>query len=305
MAAHWLQKRAAGTYDYDIHVSTSTDGGQNWSPSFIPHTDSVAAEHGFVTLLPLPNGRIFATWLDGRNNKTESSQDETEHHHGGGAMTLRAAEFDVEGNLFAEAEIDDRVCDCCQTDAILTENGPIVVYRNRTEEEVRDIYLSRRIDGQWQAPQKIGHDDWTIHGCPVNGPAIAAKGNTVAVAWFTMAGDEAKIQIVFSQDGGQTFGEVIRIDQQDAIGRIDVVLVDNHTELAAFLEDEEADAFLKIIPVHSNGMVGDPIYKQAVDPSRKSGFPILEKVNNGFLLAFTVVEDTNTEVRSVQIMKKN
>jgi len=71
LAAHWLQKRAEGTYDYDVRIAQSQDGGQTWNPSFVPHRDSIAAEHGFVSMLPISSDKIFATWLDGRNTKGE------------------------------------------------------------------------------------------------------------------------------------------------------------------------------------------------------------------------------------------
>lgn len=306
LAAHWLQKRAAGTYDYDIRISSSTDGGRNWRPSFIPHRDSIAAEHGFVTLMPLPKGRMFATWLDGRFTKVESSPKTTDHQHqhGDGAMTLRAAEFDISGNLFVEAEIDHRVCDCCQTDATLGPEGPIVVYRNRSEKEIRDIYISRQVDEVWQEPQKIGNDNWEIFGCPVNGPAIAAMDNIIVVTWFTMAEEEPKVQVVFSEDGGKTFGEAIRIDKNEAIGRVDVVLANEQTALVSFIEEDSKEPSIKLVPVHISGIIGEPIIERPTDLSRKSGFPVLEKVDSGFLLAYTVVEGENTEVKSLRIMNK-
>lgn len=52
MAAHWLQKSDKGTFDYDVRVAMSANNGSEWSDSFIPHTDGIAAEHGFVTMLP-------------------------------------------------------------------------------------------------------------------------------------------------------------------------------------------------------------------------------------------------------------
>ena len=60
MAAHWLQKRDVGTYDYDIYMSLSADG-INWGNSFIPHKDGISAEHGFVSMLPIDIDHFFAT----------------------------------------------------------------------------------------------------------------------------------------------------------------------------------------------------------------------------------------------------
>lgn len=306
LAAHWLQKRAAGTFDYDVHISITDETGQ-WAPSFIPHRDSIAAEHGFVSMLPLPNGRILASWLDGRFTKVATSEEaEAQHHgHGAGPMTLRAAEFDAEGQLFAEAEIDQRVCDCCQTDLVLGPEGPVVVYRDRAEDEVRDIYLSRRVAGEWQSPQRIGSDNWQIHGCPVNGPAIAALNETLAVAWFTMAQDKPRVQLVFSHDGGRSFGAPIQLNEVEAIGRVDVVLMDENTALVSFMEDDGVETLLKVVPVDDSGSLGSPVFSQPSDLSRRSGFPVLEKLAAGYLLAFTVVDGENTRIKTVQITQKN
>lgn len=298
LAAHWLQKRAAGTYDYDVHIAISQDGGQRWSPSFIPHRDSVAAEHGFVSMAPLPNGRLLAVWLDGRNTKSTSGH--TDHDHtGGGPMTLRSAEFDVSGQLFAEVELDNRVCDCCQTDVAMTKSGPIVVYRNRTEEEVRDIAVIRRTNGQWSEPQVLGHDHWEIMGCPVNGPAIAAQGNSVAVAWFTGAGEDYKVQVIFSQDGGETFSAPRRIDEGNPLGRVDIVWMDEGHVLVSWVEERETGGKIKLARVEAGRGEYSTFDLAGIDLSRQSGFPILEKSGEDYLLAFTEVRDTGTRVRSL------
>lgn len=153
LAAHWLQKRADGTYDYDIFISQSTNGGKKWLSPFIIHTDGIVAEHGFVTLLPTDDNKIFATWLDGRNTKTgkENSNNHDDHGHGD-AMTLRTASFDINGKLYDEAEFDNRICDCCQTTATFINGNPIVAYRDRSEEEIRDIFFTKKINDKWSEP---------------------------------------------------------------------------------------------------------------------------------------------------------
>ena len=94
VAAHWLQKSDLGTYDYDVRVSISEDKGQNWTKPFILHKDNIAAEHGFVSMIPHKEGKVFATWLDGRNTKNKDDEGVR------GAMTLRAAEFNAKGQVF-------------------------------------------------------------------------------------------------------------------------------------------------------------------------------------------------------------
>lgn len=298
LAAHWLQKSAKGTYDYDVRIALSKDGGKSWSDSFKPHTDGVPAEHGFVTLLPLDNGRIFATWLDGRNTKGGHSHGD-EHGHAG-AMTLRAAEFDENGQLFEEVELDNRVCDCCQTDAALTANGPVVIYRDRSEEEVRDISIVRRVNGRWTAPQKIFNDRWKIAGCPVNGPAIAARGQSVAIAWFTAADTVSQVKVIFSGDAGATFTDPIRIDDGNPLGRVDIAYTESGAAVVSWLENVADGGEIRLAKVDAQGKAGESLTVAKTGASRRSGFPILDQMEGRLLLAWTHV-DSVTTVKTMSI----
>lgn len=60
LAAHWLVKSGTGTYAYDVNIARSKDGGKTWGTPVVPHTDKTQTEHGFVSLLPLPDGRVGA-----------------------------------------------------------------------------------------------------------------------------------------------------------------------------------------------------------------------------------------------------
>lgn len=71
LAAHWLVKSGSSTYAYDVNVSQSKDG-KSWSKSIVPHRDNTQTEHGFVSLIPLSDGRLGAVWLDGRNMKNRT-----------------------------------------------------------------------------------------------------------------------------------------------------------------------------------------------------------------------------------------
>ena len=173
MVSHFLQKSEKGTYTYDVKLTTSNDQGKSWSSPAILHDDGKKAEHGFVSIVPYGEN-YFISWLDGRNAAMEGG----EGHHGGhhGQMTIRAAIVDKSGKKINEWELDDRVCDCCQTSAAITDNGPVVVYRDRSDSEIRDISIVRFVNGQWTAPKTIFADNWKIEGCPVNGPRIAEIG---------------------------------------------------------------------------------------------------------------------------------
>lgn len=302
MAAHWLQKSAGGTYDYDVRISQSINDGKTWQPSFIPHRDSMAAEHGFVTMMPISDDRMFAVWLDGRNTKSEIEGSKKGHGHDHGAMTLRTAEFDRNGNLYEEAELDNRICDCCQTDAVLTANGPIVVYRDRSEHEMRDISIVRKVEGEWTSPHLIHADNWEISGCPVNGPAVAAIGNQVAVAWFTSANKKGKVKVVFSDDGGAIFSAPIPIDDGQPLGRVDVEWMEEDVAAITWLESVGDTAEIKLATVFPKN---NSVKKQTLlqtSPARSSGFPILTKDEKGLMLAWTEV-DSITKIETCLLIK--
>ncbi|MFQ5676077.1 MAG: exo-alpha-sialidase, partial [bacterium] len=202
LAAHWLQKSGKGSYAYNVMVAFSEAGDSAWSEGVVPHRDGTETEHGFVSMLPWDDSNLFAVWLDGRNfAKKADGQDG--HDPPANEMTLRFAMINQKGQLSKEAVLDPRVCDCCPTSAVRTQSGALVVYRNRTEKEIRDIGILRYQDGHWSEPRILYEDNWEIAGCPVNGPAIAADGQRVVVAWFTWANEIARVKAVLSDDEGK------------------------------------------------------------------------------------------------------
>src|SRR5690349_3548427 len=203
-AAHWLRLDSEQQGAYHIATAVSNDAGATWSTPVQLNDDSAAAEHGFVDLFAW-NGAIGAFWLDGRQ-LAEWSFDEPDKLLG---TSLRIAALDYSGNVTAREIVDELVCDCCQPDRAMAASGPVVAYRDRTPDEIRDIVVRRNLDGAWQDAVPAGVDGWQIEGCPVNGPAIAAAGERVAVAWFTAAGGSPRVRFASSIDGAASFAPAI------------------------------------------------------------------------------------------------
>lgn len=281
VVAHYLPKSGEGTYAYDVQLVHSSDNGSSWRAPYILHDDGKQAEHGFVTILPY-NNNFFVTWLDGRNTEM-SDHGSDEHMSSGGAMTLRAAIIDTEGNKLNEWELDDRVCDCCQTTAAITDDGPVVIYRDRSDKEVRDISIVRLMDSTWTQPQPIYNDNWKIAGCPVNGPRADAIGNTMAVAWFSAPEGNAQVKVIFSEDGGASFKEPIRINSAKTAGRVDVVMLDEETAVVSFMEG----AYIQAVKVHIDGTKEQPVLVSTSSEARASGFPQMTKSGNRLIFAWT------------------
>jgi len=284
LAAHWLVKSGSATYAYDVNISQSKDGGKNWTKPIVPHTDKTQTEHGFVSLIPLADGRLGAVWLDGRNLKNMKESDE---HPAAESMTLRYAAIDANGNLSDEAQLDERVCECCQTSATVTSHGPIAVYRDRSQAEVRDIYIVRQVNGSWTNPQPVFADNWQINGCPVNGPAVAADGARVVVAWFTGAAGTSRVKVAFSQDAGATFTQPIHVDDGETLGRVDTLLLPDGSALVCWLSGNAEGGTIKVRRVRADGSVGPAATIAQTDISRSSGFPRMARLGDEVHFAWT------------------
>lgn len=283
-AAHWLEQRPGSVYSYDIRVAVSGDDGRSWSPSLTPHRDGTPTEHGFVSMAAA-GGRVTAVWLDGRNTSG------ADHDAGDGpshaAMTLRTATVDAQGRVAGgETELDARVCDCCQTDIATTSDGLVVAYRDRSEDELRDISVVRATSDGWSEPQTVHRDGWRIAACPVNGPAVAAHGATVAVAWFT-APDMPRVRLAFSSDAGRRFAPPLEVAAGRLAGRVDIVLLDEQRAVVSWLAEGASGAEIRAQLWNRDGPASAPLTVASTSVERASGFPRMALAGRALLFAWT------------------
>lgn len=284
IVAHWLQKSGPSTYAYDVRLSHSTDDGQTWSPSYLPHSDGTQTEHGFASLFPMGDG-FGLVWLDGRAMK--AGGDHGGEHGGGGAMSVRFGQFDKHFKQVAETAVDTRVCECCPTAAAVTAEGVIAAYRDRSTEEIRDNYVARLVNGKWTTPRPVFNDNWKIAACPVNGPALAANGRTVAMTWFTVKQEQGHAYLAFSDDAGATFGSPIRVDDGGSLGRVDVELLPDGAALATWIEFADQRAQFRARRIDRNGTRSAPVTISGIAGNRSSGYPRAAVANGEVVFAWT------------------
>lgn len=293
--AHLLDRSGKGTYAYDVKVFTSVDSGFTWREPSVLHDDGKQAEHGFVSLVPYGQ-RIFVAWLDGRNASMEGMEgmDHSGHH---GSMSLRAAILDYSGKKSEEWELDAKTCDCCQTAAVITSKGPVVIYRDRSDEEVRDMSIVRLVNGVWTAPTTIHRDNWKIAGCPVNGPRVAVRGNALAVAWFSGVTEPGTVNVAFSDNDGESFGEAIRIDEGNPIGRVDIEWIADDRCVLSWIEG----ALIKAAVVHTKGRKEPSVIIAESSESRSSGFPQMTRSGERLIFAWTDVNQKRIRSATVTL----
>jgi len=280
---HWLEKVSAETFAYHVVASRSEDKGQTWSEPITVHEDRSPTEHGFVSHASLPDGEVQLIWLDGQHTSGVAHE---------GAMSLRSATLGADGAMHSEQLVDERICDCCQTAMIRLEDGTLVTaYRDRSEEEIRDIAVRRFAEGEWSEPVHVGDDNWHITACPVNGPSLSSNGGTVAIIWFSAPEGDSRVRVAFSEDGGAAFGEPVRIDGGTPLGRVDGEFLSDGSFLAVWLEVAGEDAEIRARQVYPSGEMGDFWTVAATSRVRPSGFPRVVALPGELLFAWTVAGD--------------
>jgi len=291
LAAHWLERNGNGKYAYGVRVALSSPDRRTWSRPVTPHADTTATEHGFVSWWGGAAGKSGATagliWLDGRDFAQFQGGPHGEHEMKA-EMALRAATMSGDGTTGGETVIDSRVCDCCPTAAVRTSRGVLVAYRDRSPDEVRDIALARYTAGRWTKPYYAHRDNWRIPGCPVNGPALAADGDRVVLAWFTVPDGSARVLAAFSTDGGATFGKPIRVDDGVPIGRLDAALGDDGSAAVSWIEHNDGKPEFRVRRITSAGP-GTALAVSRISGERSSGYPRIAFAAGDLYAAWTDV----------------
>lgn len=299
LLAHWLERTGDDKYAYGVRLARSQDRGKTWEPLGFLHDDRSATEHGFVAWASTTGG-TRAFWLDGRSMASEGPMALRTV-----SVTGRAEEFESDDPATPRSEVlDERVCECCQTDAAVARDGPVVVYRDRSEDEVRDIAIVRATAAGWSAPRTVYGDGWRIAGCPVNGPAVDASGLDVAVAWFTGADGRPAVKAAVSRDGGATFAQPLVLDGEAPIGRVDVALAGDSAWFL-WLGRSAAGATLRLRGLQLGGEAESELEPAATlaetDGARSSGFPRMLALGRDRLLVAWVDTRDGQRIRTALV----
>jgi len=205
-------------------------------------------------------------------------------------MSVRFARFDKNFKQVDESLVDAKVCECCPTTAAVTSEGIIAAYRNRSDEEIRDNYVARLVNGKWTTPQAVFNDNWKIAACPVNGPSLSASGSLVAMSWFTAKNDQGQALAAFSHDAGKTFSQPIRIDDGGTLGRVDLELLPDGSALVTWIEFADGAQF-RTRRIDSSGTRSTPVTIAGIAGSRSSGYPRAAVANGEVVFAWTEAAD--------------
>ena len=287
LVAQWLQQTDPRIEAMDLRLSHSEDGGKTWAKPLTPHHDGTVTQHAFASLFELPGRSLGLVWLDGRESFIETDDP------AGGAMTMRAATFDSTWVQTADTAVDRKVCECCSTSVALTSDGVIAAYRDRLAGEIRDVAVSRFENGMWSDAISVHNDGWKTYSCPVNGPAVSARGNQVVTSWFTAVNDEGRAFVAFSSDAGRSWGSPIRLDDGVALGRVDVELLDEESAVATWIEFANGKSQLRVRRVDVSGARSPAVELGGLGEGGAAGFPRMARQGDELLFAWTDSGEAN------------
>ncbi|MEO8270719.1 MAG: sialidase family protein [Aureliella sp.] len=152
----------------------SVDRGESWGrPTDINDQPKIARE-GLHGMAIGPDGLVFCTWLDLRNDLTQiygaSSQD--------GGQTWSE-------NRRVYASPSGTVCECCSPSVAISDNGIIYVMWRNALDGNRDMFLAKSEDsGQtFNIAEKLGIGSWKLNACPMDGGdlTVAPDGQPLTV----------------------------------------------------------------------------------------------------------------------------
>jgi hypothetical protein len=164
----------------ELVAFSSSDGGKTWSDPVTINEMPTSAREGLHDLAGAADGRLFVTWLDNRNGRTElwgaSSMD--------GGRTWGK-------NEQVYRSPDKSICECCHPTALFDAEGNLAVMWRNSIEGSRDMWLTTRSKGavQFTAARKLGEGTWKLNACPMDGGRIIALGGGKFGAVWQRAGE--------------------------------------------------------------------------------------------------------------------
>lgn len=282
--AHWIEKGKEEEAE-DILVSSSHDG-IHWSEPVMAHHDRSPVQHGLASMVASGPHQASIFWLQALKGED-------------GPVSLMQTVVGADGKEIREQDLDSDVCSCCPTSVVKTAKGLLVAYRDHTPQDIRDIAVIRFENGKWLPSKILNPDKWQINACPVNAASASAKDSRVAIAWYTEANDNPRVQIIFSSDAGTTFGKPIVVSSHDAQGYASTALTDDGAYVS-WIEEGEKSASVKVRFLSSAGVAG-PVLQVAEGSRQSLGYPQLLHVGSETWIAWG--DSAKAKVQTAKLTK--
>ena len=284
LLAHWIEAPKTESEAEFIYAASSRDGVK-WTVPVMEHRDKSDVEHGLASMIASGDKEASIFWLESLHGPDKPTQ-------------LMRTVVGIDGNEIKEEMLAPDVCECCPTSVTKTARGMLLAYRAHTKDDIRDIAVTRFDGGRWTSPKIVYPDKWQVDACPVNAASIAAKGDNVAVAWYTAADDKARVELAFSPDSGSSFTQAITVSTGASYGYASVAIDEAGGAYVSWLERGGDAAKVLARHVTNTGAMG-PVVEVAAGTRKNLGYPRLARVGNETWIAW----NTESKVMTAKLVQ--
>ena len=310
VAAVWMSPLS----EYHTGVLRVAHGaqGESFRSAGTLNDDQEPVNHAFSAIATSPNGKVYATWMDGRNRKV-MGMDNSDPQKGPKKIyaednsQLMMAVSEDGGKTFGKNYpiTDFSVCNCCRPTIVFLDGGETVVvsYRRVAKEFLRDQVVIRSTDGgkTFGEPVYISDDGWVAKFCPHSGVSIATDSRQrIHAVWWTggRTEEEAGIYYTYSADGGKSFAprQLIEKTQGKRVMHA-LVSLDRNDGLWITWENMRDEKIQVFLAHRRPGSTGWSSHYQLSDGTRTAGFPVVISDGKTLYTAWTEREGESSQVK--------
>lgn len=262
LVAHWIeQPSGGGDSDAEFAYVSASHDGVKWTTPVMAHKDRSPVQHGLASMVASGEHEASLIWLEALKGDD-------------GPVAMKRTIVNSDGAVVKEESLNPDVCGCCPTSIVKTAHGLLIAYRAHTPQDIRDIATVRFENGKWSQAKIINPDNWKIDACPTNAAAAGAKGDRVAVSWYTSAQDKPVVKAAFSSDDGVSFGKPVLVSTGHSYGYTSLAIDDNGGAYVSWLEQGGSGAKILLRHIDANGTEG-PAMQIAEGSKTSLGYPKL------------------------------
>jgi hypothetical protein len=301
IAAVWTT-RGEDYHTGDIWYSHGEETG-DFSPAVRLNDDESSQwNHAFSALTTGPDGKLYATWMDGRNrniigfDNSNPNKKNKRVYEWDNSQLMMAVSEDGGKSWGANYPISDfRTCSCCRPTIGFVDQGETMVisYRVVADDYLRDQVVMRSTDGAktFAEPVYISEDGWINQACPHAGVSMDIdSAETIHSLWWTAGSvdEEAGIYYNTSSDGGQSFSPRHLMSRTPPKRVLHTMLTidKNDTVWATWeeIKDEKAQIFMAYLDAKTGEWSE---YHQLSDGTANAMFPVVTTDDSNLYVAWT------------------
>lgn len=301
IAAVWTT-RGEDYHTGDIWHSYGEETG-SFAPAVRLNDDESAQwNHAFSAIATGPNGKMYATWMDGRNRNVLGYDNSNPDK-----KNKRIYEWDNSQLMMAVSDnggetwgpnypiSDFRVCSCCRPTIGFVDRGEtmVVSYRLVADDHLRDQVVMRSTDGAktFTEPVYISEDGWINEACPHAGVSMDIDStDTIHSLWWTAGSvdEEAGIYYNTSTDGGKSFSprHLISGTLPQRVLHAQLTIDKSDTVWATW--EEVKDEKVQIFLAYRDAQTGEwSQYHKLSDGTANAVFPVVTTDDTSLYVAWT------------------